>query len=666
MCGFAGFVNVIKSVAHYDYVLQQMGNAIAHRGPDDWGVWSDVCAGVALTHRRLSVLDLSPSGHQPMMSSSGRYVIVFNGEIYNHLDLRRELDANTWRGHSDTETILKCFDEWGIVNTLNKAVGMFAFAVWDCTDRQLILVRDRMGEKPLYYGWNRGALLFASELKALRKYHDFEAIIDRNALMLLLRHNCIPAPYSIYRGIFKLLPGAILSFKQNGFVNCPWDLDKPPFDSFSKDGVSLSFYWTLRDVAIKSQENMFAGSDSEAIEELNRILSSAVQAQQISDVPLGALLSGGVDSSTIVSLMQVHATRPLKTFTIGFHEDEYNEARYAKDVARHLGTDHTEMYVSPKEAMAVIPSLPDIYDEPFADSSQIPTFLVSKLAREHVTVALSGDAGDELFGGYNRHFIASAIWRKVGWLPIKYRSALAKCIKGISPAYWNKVYSLAMLTISDKYRILQVGDKVYKFADILAASDMKNAYLSLVSHWRSPEKVIVGRHEPPDSVATRENFLCGEERFARGMMYLDAISYLPDDILVKVDRAAMGVSLETRIPFLDHRVVEFAWRLPLNLKIRNGQSKWILKQILYNYVPKELIERPKTGFSIPLDSWLRGPLREWAEDLLTEDCLRREGVFNPKPIRQKWDEHLSGKRNWQYHLWDVLMFQAWLERWKSV
>ncbi len=662
MCGFSGFLDpsAIMSPTVMGVVLSRMGAAIAHRGPDDSGVWLDAGVGIGLSHRRLSILDLSPAGHQPMVSDSGRFVISFNGEIYNHPDLRQQLGVRAWHGHSDTETMLAGFETWGVEQTLPRMVGMFAFALWDRKDRILILARDRVGEKPLYFGWNRGTFLFASELKALRVYPGFEAEINRNAVTLLLRHNCIPAPYSIYRGIFKLSPGAMLTLRQEGFGVCPWNFDSPPLGLFHSKGVSLRLYWSLRDVAEKGQLHPFNGTENEAVDELERVITSAVESQQISDVPLGALLSGGVDSSTIVALMQSNSSRPVKTFTIGFCEAGYNEAEYAKAVAWHLGTDHTELYVTPDEALAVIPHLPALYDEPFSDSSQIPTFLVSQLARQHVTVALSGDSGDELFGGYNRHFLTNAIWRKIGWLPVKCRSALARSIKSVSPSRWNQLYSLATPAIPNIMRTTQVGEKAHKLSDIMAASSREVIYHILLSHWKSPGDIVVGGYEPP-TILTNGNRRAMLAEFEHQMMYSDAISYLPDDILVKVDRAAMGVSLETRVPFLDHRVVEFAWRLPLGLKIRNGHGKWILRQVLYKYVPKELVDRPKAGFSVPLDSWLRGPLREWAEALLAEDRLKREGVFNPEPIRLIWAEHLSGQRNWQYHLWDVLMFQSWLE-----
>jgi asparagine synthase (glutamine-hydrolysing) len=662
MCGLTGFIS--KRDINIHKTLTAMADVIRHRGPDDSGCWYDTESGIGLAHCRLAILDRSPAGHQPMVSPSGRFTIVFNGEIYNHLEIRYQLEKSrnitNWRGNSDTETILSGFEAWGIEATLQRFVGMFALAVWDSDKRVLTLARDRIGEKPLYFGWNRGTFLFASELKAFRVYPGFEAEVNRNALTLFLRYNYVPAPYSIYQSIFKLLPGFMLALQYDGFGSCPWDCENPPFEPFHAKGVSLSSYWSLRDVAERGQEDPFAGTEKEAVDELERLLITAVRSQQISDVPLGALLSGGVDSSTIVALMQSNSSRSVKTFTMGFHEGDYNEAEYAKDVALHLGTDHTELYVTPDEALAVIPRLPALYDEPFSDSSQIPTFLVSQLARQHVTVALSGDAGDELFGGYNRHLLTNAICRRTGWLPVKCRSALARGIKSLSPSRWNQLYSLVAPAIPNAFRATQIGDKAHKLADILAVNSREVIYHNLLSHWKSPEDIVIGGHESP-SILTNCNSLDKVTEFEHQMMYFDAATYLPDDILVKVDRAAMGVSLETRVPFLDHRVVEFAWRLPLALKIRNGCGKWILREVLYKYVPKQMIERPKSGFAVPIDSWLRGTLREWAEALLDETRLKREGYFNPMEIRQKWAEHLSGQLNWQYHLWDILMFQSWLE-----
>jgi asparagine synthase (glutamine-hydrolysing) len=452
----------------------------------------------------------------------------------------------------------------------------------------------------------------------------------------------------------------MLAIRHGAATSCPWAPDRPPFEPFQDNGVSLRWYWSANEVAEKCRTNPFTGTESEAVDELERVLAEAVQAQQISDVPLGAFLSGGVDSSAIVALMQSRATVPVKTFTIGFHEAGYNEAVYAKEVARHLGTDHTELYVTPKEALAIVPRLSAIYDEPFSDSSQIPTFLVAQMARRHVTVSLSGDAGDELFGGYNRYFQMRSLWHKIGWLPDFSRQALAQGLTALSPSDWSTLYSFIAPILPQRFRMTNAGDQVHKLAEILTADTLESIYYRLVSHWKSPAEVVVNGSEPVTSLTDQSRWSHHPE-FEQRMMYLDAISYLPDDILVKVDRAAMAVSLETRVPFLDHRVVEFAWRLPLSLKIRNGQGKWILRQVLYKHVPKELIERPKQGFGVPLDSWLRGPLREWAESLLSEERLRREGFFHPEPILQKWHEHLSGARNWQYNLWDILMFQAWLE-----
>lgn len=625
-----------------------MARQLAHRGPDDEGVWLDTSLGVALAHRRLSILDLSPAGHQPMTSPGGRYVIVFNGEIYNHLALRKALEqsanAPAWRGHADTETLLAAFEVWGIENTLKKTVGMFALALWDRKGQTLTLARDRMGEKPLYYGWQQGCFLFASELKGLRRHPDFQGRVDRNALALFLRHNYVPAPYSIYEGIHKLLPGTYLTLSVD---TLPGVLPEP------------AYYWRLRDAA--SQPLREDLCDADAVTGLDTLLRQAVQGQMLADVPLGAFLSGGVDSSTVVALMQAQSTRPVRTFTMGFHETGYNEAEHAHAVAKRLGCEHTELYVTPGQALGVIPQLPELYDEPFADPSQIPTFLVAKLARQQVTVSLSGDGGDELFGGYNRHSWAAALWRRMRHLPLGARQAAALAMTSISPAAWNRILGVMAPVLPNRFRQAVPGDKLHKAAKLFAASRPEDIYLRLVSHWNEPARVVLGAQEPPTAITCPEHWLKAPDLESR-MMYMDAISYLPDDILVKVDRAAMGVSLETRAPFLDHRLIEFAWRLPLSMKIRNGQGKWLLRQVLYQYVPQTLIERPKMGFGIPLDSWLRGSLRNWGEALLAEERLQREGFFDPAPIRKTWAEHLSGRRNQAYCLWNVLMFQAWLEQ----
>ncbi len=656
MCGFAGFLGGVarESQAAEESLLRSLADTIKHRGPDDSGYWCDQDRRIGLCLRRLSIVDLSQAGHQPMHSASERYVIVYNGEIYNHVDLRKALDASLkshpWRGHSDTETLLAGFDAWGIEATLNRAVGMFAFGVWDRREHTLTLARDRIGEKPLYYGWQGGGsdavFLFGSELKALRAHPAFENRIDRNALNLLLRHNCIPAPYSIYQGIFKLRPGHLLTV------------------SLAEREPRTWAYWSAAQAARSGVANPFAGSDSEAIDALEEILTDAVGRQMMADVPLGAFLSGGVDSSTVVALMQAQSPRPVKTFTIGFHEAGYDEAGHAKAVAAHLGTDHTELYISAEQAMAVIPALPTMYDEPFSDSSQIPTFLVSQLARERVTVSLSGDGGDELFGGYNRYAITARLWNGLGYVPPALREMMAKGLNVVSLNSWNRIASAVENWLPRSARPTQLGNFPHKAAGVLASRSPEELYFRLVSHWQKPESVVLGGHEPPTLVTSDAPDLEGLDDVQR-MMALDIMTYLPDDILVKLDRAAMAVSLEARVPFLDHRVVEFAWHLPQVMKIRRGQTKWALRQVLSRHVPSSLIERQKKGFGIPLDAWLRGPLRGWAEDMLDESRLMREGYFDPAPIRWRWKEHLSGRRNWQHHLWDVLMFQAWLESQRS-
>lgn len=647
MCGIAGFLSLRaqSSQSELDAVLQAMTDAIAHRGPDDSGAWRNADAGVWLGFRRLSILDLSQAGHQPMVSRCGRYVLVFNGEVYNHVAIRRELGGRyegEWRGHADSETLLAAISRWGIKAALTRAVGMFAFAVWDCESRTLTLARDRIGEKPLYYGWQGETFLFGSELKALKAHPGLSADIDRDALTLLLRHNYIPAPHSIYTGIRKLLPGVILQVSA--------EAREPRFET----------YWSARSMAESTCKDPFRGSATEAVDSLETLLTDAVRQQMVADVSLGAFFSGGIDSSTVVALMQAQSSQPVKTFTIGFGEAEYNEAEHAKAVAQHIGTDHTELYVSAEEARAVIPRLPALYDEPFSDSSQIPTFLVAQLARSQVTVSLSGDAGDELFGGYNRYLWVDGLWRRVGWAPRRARSLLSAGLMAVEPASWNRFFAAFDNLIPTRYRFTDPAEKLNRLAEILAEEHAGEIYRQFVSHWKRPASIVMGAREPPTVLTDKENWATLPELMHR-MMFLDLVSYLPDDILVKVDRAAMGVSLETRIPLLDHRVVEFAWRLPLEFKIRDGQTKWALRQVLYRHVPRALIERPKMGFGVPVGAWLRGPLRQWTEALLDESRLRREGFFDPAPIRRKWAEHLSGARNWEFHLWDILMFQAWLE-----
>jgi asparagine synthase (glutamine-hydrolysing) len=648
MCGITGFWDISKNAdeASLRQTIARMMEPIRHRGPDDSGEWTNVRCGMTLGFRRLSIVDLSPTGHQPMLSADERYVIIFNGEVYNFNQLRIELAGlgHTFRGHSDTEVMLASICQWGIQAAVRRFNGMFAFALWDCHEHQLTLVRDRFGIKPLYYGWSGNVFLFGSELKALKVHPAFHAEIDRDALALYLRHNCIPTPYTIYTGFRKLLPGTILTLTGN---NKAGEYPEPVP------------YWSARQVVESGVAHPFEGSDQDAVGELDTLLRESIRERMIADVPLGAFLSGGIDSSAVVALMQAQSSRPIQTFTIGFHESGYDEARYAKEVARHLGTDHTELYVTPQEALAVIPRLPTLFDEPFSDSSQIPTFLISELARQHVTVSLSGDGGDELFGGYNRYSWASKIWKATGWVPGAFRNLGSAILRRMPPVAWDGLLSNQL--IPPRWRVSEPGEKMRKITEILSASSPEAIYLDLASHWKDPSKVVRGATEPP-TLVTRRDAWAKLPDFTSWMMYMDLVTYLPDDILVKLDRASMGISLESRVPYLDdHRVVEFAWRLPLQMKIRNGQGKWLLRQVLYRYVPNWMVERPKKGFGVPIDAWLKGPLRGWAEALLDGQRLKDESFFNPEPIHQKWQEHLAGKHNWQYHLWDILMFQSWLE-----
>lgn len=642
MCGIAGFID--RKSPDIESVCAAMTAALSHRGPDDYGYWFQRESGLAMGHRRLAVVDVSPAGHQPMGSASGRYQISFNGEIYNHAALRAELQrsgaATEWRGHSDTETLLAAIEAWGLERALERSVGMFALALWDCAGRRLSLARDRAGEKPLYYGRAGRAFLYGSELKALQAHPDFNAGIDRGCLALFLRHNYVPEPRSIFDGIQRVPAGTLLEVDESGHAGVP----RP--------------YWSLAACADLPSQRRFAGSDAEALETLERVLGEAVGLQMVADVPLGAFLSGGVDSSLIVALMQQRSMRRVRTFTIGFTDPQYDESPHARAVAQHLGTDHAELIVTPAEAMAVIPRLPTIYDEPFADSSQIPTLLVSQMARSQVTVSLSGDAGDELFGGYNRYTWAKRVADARRWLgPL--RGPAAGMIRSLSPETWSGLFGVGDALLPARWRQTRAGDKLHRVADLLGGTPAQ-IYRALVSHWPDPGQLVVEGTEPESQLT--QLMAAGSGRgFEESMMFWDFLTYLPGDILVKVDRAAMAVSLETRVPMLDHRVIEFAWSLPLALRVRAGKGKWLLKELLSRYVPRALTDRPKTGFGIPIDAWLREPLRDWAEALLDESRMRREGFLNPAPVRQKWLEHLSGRRNWAYWLWDVLMFQSWYE-----
>jgi asparagine synthase (glutamine-hydrolysing) len=645
MCGISGFFDPGRAnpAGKLRGIATRMADTLRHRGPNDGGVWADAETGIALSMRRLSILDLSPAGHQPMESFSQRYVLVFNGEIYNYKDLRDALlkgaNAYPFRGNSDTEVMLAAFEKWGVADSAIRFNGMFAFAVWDRLDRSLTLGRDRFGEKPLYYSRTGRHLIFGSELKALRAHPNFSDEVDPGAVALFLRHSCVPAPHSIYKNTSKLPPATLLKISANDFASNP------------------NPYWSLREVVNDAASNPFRYGEQEAVEHLDSLLRDAVRIRMRSDVPLGAFLSGGIDSSAVVSLMQSQSQKRIKTFSIGNHDTQLDEAKEASKVARYLGTDHTELYVTPEEAMAVIPSLPRIYDEPFADSSQIPTILVSQLAREHVTVSLSGDGGDELFGGYTRHAWGGTLHRNLSRMPLLLRKAGAACIRTIHPDRWDTLFQACEPATPVQWQQRMPGYKLHKLASILESRDVHSLYEKLTSHWLDPLTILPADLTTSSSGSHHSNLPYAVEE----MMYLDTVSYLPDDILVKLDRATMSVSLEGRAPLLDHRVAEFAWKLPLNMRIRQRQGKWILRQVLYRYVQRELVDRPKSGFGIPLAAWLRGPLRDWADSLLDENRIRQDGYFTPAPVRKMWREHLSGKRNWEYHLWDVLMFQAWLD-----
>ncbi|WP_026167556.1 asparagine synthase (glutamine-hydrolyzing) [Desulfovibrio oxyclinae] len=624
MCGITGFIS--SGSGSDSHCIERMVESLSHRGPDQFGVWNDGAAGVALGHRRLSILDLSPLGRQPMVSACGRYVIVYNGEVYNHLTLRNELHSYPFKSSSDTETILAAVSAWGVGKAIEKFVGMFAFGLWDKKTRKLTLVRDRLGIKPLYYGIAEdGAWVFGSELKALHRYPAYSPSIDRNALALFFRHNYIPAPYSIYEKTWKLEPGQMVVLgEEEPEVTRWWDIDAVWREGF---------------------DNPWQMSDHDAVNELESLLSDAVGIRMLSDVPLGAFLSGGIDSSTIVALMQKQATSPVKTFSIGFHEAAFNEAKHARAVADHLGTDHTELYVTSGDLLDVVPSMPQCWDEPFADLSQIPTYILSKLTREQVTVSLSGDGGDELFSGYARYFYASK-WDTLTKLPVAFRRIIMGALKVSPPSLFKLLGSF--------------GPKLRWRLDLLGMREFCEFYRYILSHFKHPDEFVLGAQEWPTPLTDGNPVM--SDRFAY-MALKDLQMYLPGDILTKVDRASMAVGLEARVPLLDHRVVEFAARTPVSSKIRVGEGKWLLRQVLYRHVPQKIVDRPKMGFGVPIEGWMRNELREWCEDMLSPEAIARQGFIDPKMVERMWNEFLGGETDWNYYLWDILMFQSWLEEW---
>jgi asparagine synthase (glutamine-hydrolysing) len=637
MCGIAGIfvLNEGADATHLHACAQKMGDALLTRGPDSGGVWVDAAKGLALSHRRLSIIDVSPEGHQPMVSASGRYVVSYNGEIYNYQELRAQL-SYPYRGHSDTEVLLAAIEAWGIEKALKTINGMFAIALWDKETQTLTLARDRMVEKPLYYGWVENNFVFASELKALKTLSEWKPTINRDALNLLIRYSYIQAPHSIYEHIYKL-PSAHYVQIQKGQIE-----------------LQTKSYWSLEDVVQQGLNQRLTCSSTEAAGLLDTKLKFAVSQRMMADVPLGAFLSGGVDSSAIVALMQTQSSRPVKTFTIGFHEQGFNEAPFAKAVAQHLGTEHHEMYLSPQAALDVIPKLAEMYDEPFADSSQIPTHLVSHFARQHVTVALSGDGGDEVFGGYNRYVRGPAIWNTISTVPYGLRAPISKLLLALHTRLIHRLVPQGNSPLSKLVR------KLGNYYEKIGIRTPEEFYLRLVAIY-DDANLVLGARELSLLPNTKPLSLT----LAEWMMLQDALTYFPDDIMTKVDRASMAVSLETRTPFTDPDLIAFAWQLPLAMKIHGGKGKQILRDVLYRYVPKELIERPKTGFSIPLAMWLRGPLKSWAADLLAPDLLKRQGFLDVQAVQALWNSHQSGQRDREHQLWNILMFQSWLAQNKS-
>lgn len=652
MCGVAGYWNPSPPEGGHEAVLDAMNRAMRHRGPDACGGYADPDGGPALAHVRLSIIDLSPAGAQPMHSACGNLVVAYNGEIYNYADIRTELEAlgeapaTGWRGHSDTEVLLEAIRVFGIAGAVSRCVGMFALAVWDRRDRSLTLVRDRLGIKPLVYGIADDTLLFGSEFKPLRRHPRWTGGVDPDALALYLRTLYVPEPFTIHAGFRKLEQGCLVRFTEEHLAHRALPEPEP--------------YWSVIEAVRHGLDTPFTGTDAEAADALEDLLTDAVRLRTVADVPLGSFLSGGIDSSTVTALLQKVTDRPVKTFTIGYKESAYDEASHAEAVARHLGTDHTTLRLDPADAHAVVPDLPRFYDEPFADASQIPTYLVSRLAREHVTVCLSGDGGDELFGGYNRYLLAPALWRRLARMPLPLRRALAPVLGGRLGGVLSAGYDAVSRVTNPRNRQLIFRDKLQKLAASMSAPTREAFFENITAYWIEPERFVRGASRPATHFSTPSSWPPFED-FARWMMAMDMRTYIPGDALHKVDRASMAVALEARVPILDHRVAEFAQRLPLSMKIRDGRGKWLLRQVLHRHVPAEIFDRPKQGFGIPIDAWLRGPLRDWAEALLAETRLRQEGYFDPAPVRRAWADHLSGRANRQYHLWGVLMFQAWLE-----
>jgi asparagine synthase (glutamine-hydrolysing) len=645
MCGLAGFFwkknqrpNEMQGIA------SRMADAIVHRGPDDSGVWVNSTAGIGLGFRRLAIVDLSAHGHQPMRSAGGRFVIIFNGEIYNHRTLRLELESSGcgFKGHSDTEVILAAFEQWGIERAVRRFIGMFAIAVWDASRRELSLIRDRLGIKPLFVYHRDGLVSFGSELKALLAGPEFDRTLDTSALTSYLRYLYVPAPQSIFRHVVKLSPGHILTVA----------------DPTAALPASVPF-WSVEKAARDGQAAQFSGGDEEAVAELETLLTNAVRLRMQADVPLGALLSGGIDSSTVVALMQASADRPVKTFTIGFDQQEFDESVHAREVAKHLGTDHTELYLTGADALAVIPRLAAMFDEPLADPSQIPTYLVCELARREVTVALTGDGGDELFGGYNRYIQGERMIAGFQRWPSLLRRCSASGLTSVSPRTWNRMRDTLRPVFPTAGRTLHLGEKIHKLGGLLRAESTGGMYRSLLSAWQDPEGLVIGGRVPGNTDCSLDS--SSDLDLMEQMMLADQSSYLPDDLLAKVDRASMAVSLEARVPILDHRVVEFSWRLPRKFKVREGRGKWILREILYKHVPRAMVDRQKMGFSVPLAQWLAGPLRNWAGDLLLSS--ETEGVLRSTTVHGQWDRFLAGDSTNCAGLWAVVMFRAWQDQW---